>query len=151
MESAECRPLRDRRFIWDRKFTSRQEKRYPSEDLQIPQQPSQSPITVFLNDGKLPLDPPQYNCTALESFLKRANESDLMRFPGDRQQMYGIALVDDRSDVTGWESVGEHYGARDWDGYSQYPPAGANVSLSIHNAAGLYQRLLASVSLKCTQ
>lgn len=43
-----------------------------------------------------------------------------MRFPGDRQQMYGIALVDDRSDVTGWESVGEHHGARDWDGYSLF-------------------------------
>ena len=152
MEPFPRRPYRDRdrRFIWDRKFTSRQEKKYRSEDFQIPQEPGQSPVEAFLNDGKLPLDPPQYNFTALESFLKGVNDSDLMRVHSGQQQKYGIALVDERSDITGWESAGKHHGARDWDGYSQYPPAGANANLSIYNAAGLYQRLQASVSYAVT-
>lgn len=68
-----------------------------------------------------------------------------MRVPSGGQQSYGIALVDDRSDITGWKSAGQYHGARDWDGYSKYPPAGASVNSSIYSAAGLYQRLLASV------
>ena len=57
-----------------------------------------------------------------------------------------VALVDDRRDPTGWQSAGEHRGARDWDGYARYPPEGVDQKSDVLNAGDLYRKLLASVS-----
>jgi hypothetical protein len=156
MEPSSRRQLRDRRFKWDKKFTSRQTKTYRSEDLSVPQKPSQTPVEAFLSDQRQPLDPPQYNCPALKAYLEEATEAELYHTEDDdssltssqQNRAYGIALVDDRSDTTGWTIDDMHHGARDWNGYSEYPPAGENIETAVYNAADLYRKLLASVSSK---
>ena len=153
MEHLSRRQLKDRRFKWDKKFTHRQTKSYLTEDFSVPQKPSQTPIEAFLNDRRQQLDPPQYNCPALKAYLEQAPEADL--FSEDDSSLislhhvryHGIALVDDRTDTTGWKIVDEHHAARDWDGYSDYPPAGDNIDTTILNATDLYRKLLASVGI----
>ena len=139
-----------RRFIWSRKFTIRQKQKYPSEDVNLLQGPNQSAVHVFMNEQRSSLDPPQYNCPTLQAFLDTAREECLVR-PGPPSRAQDVlALVDDRRDPTGWlDVVGESHAARDWDGYSQYPPQGENVQWKLLNITDLYLKLLASVRCPC--
>ena len=156
MESYARKQSKDRRFTWDKKFTRRQTKSYRTEDFAVPPKPFQTPIEAFLNDRRQPLDPPQYNCPALKAYLEKAPVSDLYESSEDdsswnsshHNRTHGIVLIDDRTDTTGWKIVDEHHAARDWDGYSDYPPAGENVNTAILHATDLYRKLLASVSRK---
>ena len=130
------------RFTWDRNLSIRQDKKYSSEDRKLPQAPGQSLVEAFLKAQRSYLDPPQYICPELEAFLRSAPERDS---PLQSEGRDTYALVDDRRDDTGWQSVGQRHFARDWDGYAAYPPAGSDVHFDVSDALALESRLLKPV------
>lgn len=141
------RMLRNRIFVWDRKFAQRQRLTYRAEDNRLKPEPHQTIIEVFFTELGSRLDPPPYKYTALRDFLEQANLNDLTsQSPSSR---YGTpsVLLDDRRDDTGWIGMdGEQHSARDWDGYVSYPPTGSCQFTSLMNPGQLYQRQMASVS-----
>ena len=147
MERLPRRFLIGRRFVWDRAFADRQWRSYRLELDLINPQLHESIVDVFISGQKSRLDPPQYTCTALKSFLDSASASELSQIPPRSCNAAKIALIDDRRDPTGWQGGGEHRGARDWDGYARYPPEGVDQYFNALDAAGLYARLGANVRI----
>lgn len=146
MERFSAKRFVDHHFVWDRKFATRQQLSYRLEESLITPQQQQSLVDAFLSKHKSRLDPPQYNCTALKSFLETAKEAELTHNPPHPDNAAKIVLIDDRRDPTGWLSAGEHHGARDWNGYDRYPPEGSSQYSAVLNAVDLYERLLVKVS-----
>ncbi|MCJ1403964.1 hypothetical protein MMC11_007187 [Xylographa trunciseda] len=142
MERLPRRFLTGRRFIWDRAFAIRQWRSHRLEVSLIEPQPHESVVDAFIYGQKSRLDPPQYTCTALKSFLESASIVALAQIPPRACNAAKVALIDDRRDPTGWQSGGEHRGARDWDGYARYPPEGVDDYFNAVNAAELYARLV---------
>ncbi|MCJ1436709.1 hypothetical protein MMC27_006091 [Xylographa pallens] len=141
MERLPRRFVTDRRYIWDRAFATRQWRSHALEVSLIEPQPHESIVDAFISGQKSLLDPPQYNCPALKSFLDSASTAALLQIPARPANAAKIALIDDRRDHTGWQAGGEHRGARDWDGYDRYPPEGVDQYFSAVTAAELHARL----------
>ncbi|KAL9118401.1 MAG: hypothetical protein Q9187_005053 [Circinaria calcarea] len=136
----------DSALSWDRKFTKRRQKAYLAEESNLTQDAKQSTLTSFLNEQASRLDPPDHNFIELRAFLERASDAELMGDPSLPRYNVPIALLDDRRDNTGWQdSRGEHYAARDWDGYASYPPQGESRFSRLFSAGDLYRRLQTSV------
>ena len=125
------KPALTQRFTWNTIFSSRQDLKYPSEDRKLDVPDGSTLIDVFLDAQRSRLDPPQYNCVELEAFLRTASEPDRSNY--SPSQNFN-ALVDDRRDSTGWQSADQRYFARDWDGYSSYPPEGIDVHFEVLDA-----------------
>lgn len=148
MDQLGGRDTKQHRFIWDQKFTVRQELSHRSEDAKLVRKPYQTIVQAFLDADPTGLDPPQYNCTALKSFLEQADEADLTLDPPVVDHAKKLVLIDDRQDPTGWrDHAGEHRAARDWDGYAMYPPEGIKIQSSILTAGELHRKLQANVSI----
>ncbi|MCJ1383972.1 hypothetical protein MMC17_007086 [Xylographa soralifera] len=142
MERLPRKFLTGHRFVWDRAFATRQWRSHRLEVSLIEPQPQESIIDAFILRQRSRLDPPQYTCTALKSFLESASIAALAQIPPRACNAAKIALIDDRRDPTGWQGGGEHRGARDWDGYARYPPEGIDQYFHAVNAAELYARLV---------
>ena len=67
-------------------------------------------------------------------------------FPLQEQHARAQVKLDERRDDTGWQKGDMFYGARDWAGYSMYPPAGIDVRQEVLNVPDLFDALLADVS-----
>ncbi|MCJ1283202.1 hypothetical protein MMC26_002530 [Xylographa opegraphella] len=141
MDHLPRRFLTDRRFVWNRAFATRQWRSHALEVSLIEAQPHESIVDAFISGQKSLLDPPQYDCPALKSFLDSASTAALLQIPPRPGDAAKIALIDDRRDHTGWQAGGEHRGARDWDGYDRYPPEGVDQYFSAVTAAELHARL----------
>ena len=130
----------------------RQEQKYPSSDSHLLQELNQSLVHAFMNEQRSGLDPPQYSCTTLQAFLDTASERYLVRIEPASQVKDVLTLVDDRRDPTGWVDVkSDFHAARDWDGYSQYPPEGLDTRWELLSISNLYLKLLTSVRQPLTQ
>ena len=141
------RILRNRVFVWDRKFAQRQRLTYRAEDNKITPEAHQTIIEAFFKQRGSRLDPPQYRYVALRRFLEQANFDDLVAQPMPSRHSTPLVLLDDRRDDTGWLGMdGEQHSARNWDGYVSYPPAGSCQFTALMHAGQLYQRNSASVS-----
>ena len=127
---------------------TRREKAYLAEEDGLTQNSNESALTAFLRTQRSRLDPPNHSFPELQNFLEKARDIELIEESSLPQYTIPIALLDDRRDTTGWhDSRGEHFSARDWDGYASYPPQGENIFEGLLNAGDLYRRLLASVRL----
>ena len=135
-------PFRTPRFTWDRNLSVRQDKKYASEDRKLARDPGQPLIEAFLKAQRSGLDPPQYICPDLEAFLRSAPERDS---PLQNEGRDICALVDDRRDDTGWQSISQRHFARDWHGYATYPPAGSDIHFDVLDTTALESRMLESV------
>lgn len=83
----------------------------------------------------------------LRSYLQQANENDLRQPNAITRHAQSLVLLDDRRDSTGWLGTdGENYSARNWDGYSRYPPGGENASILLLNTLDLYKKQTRGVS-----
>ena len=145
------------RFVWDRKFTCRQEKFYHSDDQKLDEHTPESLLAAFFAWGRLVLDPPQYSWPSLRSFLgKAAKENNLVG--SDPISPDVLMLLDDRRDPTsqsgpsdqpypsaGHSGRGEHHAGRNWDGYEQYPPRGVDTFRKTLGSKELYAKLRSSV------
>ena len=138
-------PSRTPRFIWDRKFSHRQHKKYSSEDVKLEREAGQRLTDIFLKAQMSGLDPPQYVCPELEAFLLSVPDPQQGAQPSSTQIQDFKALVDDRRDDTGWHSAKQRHSARDWDGYAAYPPEGVDVRFELLNDATLKTRMLEAV------
>ena len=141
------RILRNRVFVWDRKFAQRQRLTYRAEDNKITPEAHQTIVEAFFKQLGSRLDPPQYKYVALRRFLEQANPDDLVAQSLPSRHSMPLVLLDDRRDDTGWLGMdGKQHSARNWDGYVSYPPAGSCQFTAMMHAGQLYQRHLASVS-----
>lgn len=131
-------------FAWHSTFGRRRRRAYPAEDRKLTPEAHQTIIDAFFAELTSRLDPPQYSYTSLRQYLEQADERELRSaISADAQ---GLVLLDDRRDTTGWLGTdGEAYSARDWDGYSRYPPEGENPTVLLLNTQDLYKRQSESV------
>ena len=140
------RRFQDRMFIWDRKFTERQRRAYQFEDKKLAPKQGQTIISAFLEEQSSRLDPPQYNWTALRSFLEAAGNVTWSDVPSSPSQNAPLALLDDRRDDTGWQDInGAQHSARNWDEYAEYPPPGESRVSGLFSPGELYRKQLRSV------
>lgn len=138
---------KSRAFRWDKKFTQRERRAYPAEDRKLTPDGNQTTVDAFFRELTSRLDPPQYSYTLLRNYLEQANENDLRQPNATTRHAQNLVLLDDRRDPTGWLGTdGETYSARDWDGYSRYPPGGENASILLLNTHDLYKKQSRSVS-----
>lgn len=141
------RLLRNRVFVWDRKFAQRQRLTYRAEDTRLAPEAHQTVIEAFFKELGSRLDPPQYKYVALRRFLEQADPDDLVGPTAPSRCSMPLVLLDDRRDDTGWVGMdGEQHSARNWEGYVSYPPAGSCQYTAMMHARELYQRHLTSVS-----
>ena len=139
---------RDHLFGWGREFMTRRGKAYAAEEHNLVPESNDSSLKTFLCAQRSRLDPPDHNFPELQEFLEKAQDIELIEESSFPQYDVPIALLDDRRDTTGWQdSRGEHFSARDWDGYASYPPQGENRFESLLSAGNLYRRLMTSVGL----
>ncbi|KAI9708419.1 MAG: hypothetical protein M1828_002991 [Chrysothrix sp. TS-e1954] len=107
-------------FVWDERFTTRQEKSYRTIDNRIDR--GRDLVEAFLEPTSI-LDPPQYSYAALRSFIASANRAALT----DRNLLprKNIILDDRRDPTVGTAAAGTH-SVRDWtsDFYQKQPPPG---------------------------
>ena len=130
------KPIHALGFSWDRRFSTRQASKYGSEDRKLVVPPGDTLIGTFLKARKTELEPLQYNHPELEAFLLASHPPQTLNFN---------AIVDDRRDETGWESMDQRFFARDWNGYTFYPPEGVNVRYEMLDAVAFKSRLLEPV------
>ena len=134
-------------FAWIWKFGQRERRAYPAEDEKLTPKPHQTTVDAFFEEYTSRLDPPQYSYTSLRKFLEQADENDLQKPSATTTYTQDLVLLDDRRDNTGWSGAdGEAYSARNWDGYSRYPPEGENRTILLLDTQGLYKRQCRSVS-----
>lgn len=142
-----ARQEKRRALRWDKKFTQRERRAYPAEDRKLTPDANQTIVDAFFRELTSRLGPPQYSYTLLRSYLEQANENDLRQPNVATSHAQHLILLDDRRDATGWLGTdGEIYSARDWDGYSRYPPGGENASILLLNTHDLYKKQSRSVS-----
>lgn len=134
-------------FRWDKKFRQRERRAYPAEDRKLTPEANETVVDAFFKELTSRLDPPQYNFTLLKSFIGRASVNDLQQPNAATRYPQSLVLLDDRRDNTGWLGTdGETYSARDWNGYSSYPPQGEDASVLLLNTHDLYKKQSRSVS-----
>ncbi|KAL8822470.1 MAG: hypothetical protein Q9191_006796 [Dirinaria sp. TL-2023a] len=132
---------RRRIFAWDPKFSQRARRANLAEDIKLAPEAHQTTVDAFFAEFASRLDPPQYSYMALRRFLSQADEKDLQQPSATSLDSQGSVLLDDRRDSTGWLGTdGETYSARDWEGYSRYPPEGENPVTLLLDIQGLYKR-----------
>ncbi|MCJ1308189.1 hypothetical protein MMC25_001841 [Agyrium rufum] len=135
-------PLRyfpNRVFVWDPKFTTKQESSYQLEKVQIEDHAQilgSSLLEVFLGAQKFDLAPPQYQSHRMRSFMKKVKLEDLVNTASRSH----LACIDERCDRTGWTGHKQFY-TRDWLQYTDYPPAGECQQRKLLSAQGLYTEL----------
>ena len=133
-------------FVWDKKFERRRREACHAEEKNLIQGPNENAVAAFLSAQGTRLDPPDHNYTAPQAFLEPARDSDLIRSTPLSQDRKVTALVDERSDTTGWlDVIGNHHSARDWEAYASYPPEGNFRPSAKLNACDLYRKLQTSV------
>ena len=142
------RRLHDRVFLWDRKFAERQRRAYRAEDSKLVPTDGQTMVDAFLGIQNSRLDPPQFSYNALRKFLESADEVPWDNISAPSPQDAPLTLLDDRRDDTGWQDInGTQHSARNWDGYSDYPPRGESRISGLFNPEDLYRKLLRSVGV----
>ena len=139
--------LRENVFTWDSRFKIRNDLSYVSD-----YKDKVTNLDEFLMEKiESDLDPPQYQYTALQDFLKHENIADLLQQSSPTDQY--VALIDDRSDYKDWQAITKNlHVTRNWDIYGQYPPEGFPRKLRLCDAHGLLQLCKADVCLlvQCT-
>lgn len=137
------RQYEDRAVTWDKKFEQRRRDAYGGEEKKLTPVPPQTKILAFLEQQVPKLDLRDCANMALRAYLEDADEGVLSLDPLPAPDDTSLALLDDRSDNTGWtDAHKQRHSARNWQEYESSPPRGENEMILALDAGGLYRKLL---------